>query len=107
VPGAARWFPGRAKDLAIALGEEPESADLLPQWLMNLICRVEAQPFQTFFVFVMRWVGEDLDEVAVSSDTTAVLRWAGPAAILSLPRDLAPSVASLRIAATAPQVLAG
>ncbi len=34
---AASWFPGRAKDLAIALGEEPESADLLPQWLMNLV----------------------------------------------------------------------
>ncbi|HUY49807.1 MAG TPA: hypothetical protein VMV92_29510 [Streptosporangiaceae bacterium] len=34
---AASWFPGRAKDLAIALGEEPEPADLLPQWLMNLV----------------------------------------------------------------------
>ncbi len=34
---AANWFPGRARDLAIALGEEPESAGLLPEWLVNLV----------------------------------------------------------------------
>jgi hypothetical protein len=34
---AASWFPGRPRDLAIALGEEPESAGLLPEWLMNLV----------------------------------------------------------------------
>ena len=34
---AASWFPGRARDLAIALGEEPELADLLPDWLVNLV----------------------------------------------------------------------
>ena len=34
---ATSWFSGRAKDLAIALGEDPESADLLPEWLMNLV----------------------------------------------------------------------
>src|SRR5439155_12385592 len=34
---AAGWFPGRARDLAIALGEEPEMADLLPEWLVNLV----------------------------------------------------------------------
>jgi hypothetical protein len=31
-------------------------------------------------VFFVRGVGEDLDEVAVSPDTAAVLRWAGPSA---------------------------
>jgi hypothetical protein len=34
---AAGWFPGRAQDFAIALGEEPESGDVLPEWLMNLV----------------------------------------------------------------------
>jgi hypothetical protein len=34
---AAGWFPGRARDFVIALGEEPESADLFPEWLMNLV----------------------------------------------------------------------
>lgn len=34
---AAGWFPGRAKDFAMALGEEPEYGDVLPEWLMNLV----------------------------------------------------------------------
>ena len=34
---AAGWFPGRANDLAVALGEEPGHADLLPDWLVNLV----------------------------------------------------------------------
>ena len=34
---AASWFPGRATDLAIALGEEPDQASLLPDWLANLV----------------------------------------------------------------------
>lgn len=34
---AASWFPGRPQDLAIALGEEPAMAVLLPDWLMNLV----------------------------------------------------------------------
>jgi hypothetical protein len=37
VTEAASWFPGRARDLAIALGEKPESAELLPDWLVNLV----------------------------------------------------------------------
>jgi hypothetical protein len=34
---ATSWFPGRATDFAIALGEEPDLADLLPDWLVNLV----------------------------------------------------------------------
>jgi len=34
---AAGWFPGRARDFAIALGEEPNRAGLLPDWLVNLV----------------------------------------------------------------------
>jgi hypothetical protein len=34
---AASWFPGRATDFAIALGEEPDLAGLLPDWLVNLV----------------------------------------------------------------------
>lgn len=34
---AAGWFPGRARDLSLALGEEPELAGQLPDWLATLI----------------------------------------------------------------------
>ncbi len=34
---AAGWFPGRPRDLALALGEEPELAGPLPEWLANLV----------------------------------------------------------------------
>jgi hypothetical protein len=34
---AAGWFPGRAGELALALGEEPEAVGRLPDWLVNLI----------------------------------------------------------------------
>jgi hypothetical protein len=34
---AAGWFPGRPRDFAVALGEEPEFAGLLPDWLVNLV----------------------------------------------------------------------
>jgi tetratricopeptide (TPR) repeat protein len=34
---AARWFPGRPDDLAVALGEEPDAAGQLPDWLDNLV----------------------------------------------------------------------
>jgi hypothetical protein len=34
---AASWFPGRAHDFAVALGEEPDGAGLLPDWLVNLV----------------------------------------------------------------------
>ncbi|HSZ31514.1 MAG TPA: hypothetical protein VK784_17365 [Pseudonocardiaceae bacterium] len=34
---AARWFPGRPDQLAIALGQEPEPAGQLPDWLVNLV----------------------------------------------------------------------
>ena len=34
---AAGWFPGRADDFAVALGEEPDLAALLPDWLVNLV----------------------------------------------------------------------
>lgn len=34
---ATSWFPGRATDFAIALGEEPDLAGLLPDWLINLV----------------------------------------------------------------------
>jgi hypothetical protein len=37
VVDAAGWFPGRARELAIALGEEPELAGLLPDWLVTLV----------------------------------------------------------------------
>jgi hypothetical protein len=34
---AASWFPGRPDQLAIALGQEPEPAGQLPDWLVNLV----------------------------------------------------------------------
>jgi hypothetical protein len=34
---AARWFAGRRDELALALGEEPEMAGQLPDWLVNLV----------------------------------------------------------------------
>jgi hypothetical protein len=34
---AAGWFPGRPAELAIALGEEPDLAGFLPDWLVNLV----------------------------------------------------------------------
>lgn len=34
---AAGWFPGRPHDFALALGEQPDRADLLPDWLINLV----------------------------------------------------------------------
>ncbi|WP_133804733.1 hypothetical protein [Kribbella caucasensis] len=34
---AASWFPGRRDDLAIALGQDPDLAGRLPEWLVNLI----------------------------------------------------------------------
>ncbi len=34
---ASSWFPGRATDFAIALGEEPNLAGFLPDWLVNLV----------------------------------------------------------------------
>jgi hypothetical protein len=34
---AAGWFPGRPDELAVALGEEPDQAGLLPDWLVNLV----------------------------------------------------------------------
>jgi tetratricopeptide (TPR) repeat protein len=34
---AAGWFRGRPDDFAMALGQEPESAGLWPEWLANLI----------------------------------------------------------------------
>lgn len=34
---AAGWFPGRATDFAVALGEEPDLAGSLPDWLVNLV----------------------------------------------------------------------
>jgi tetratricopeptide (TPR) repeat protein len=34
---AAGWFPGRRDDLAIALGQDPDLAGQLPEWLVNLI----------------------------------------------------------------------
>jgi len=44
---------------------------------VEVIGGVEPQPFQAFFVVLVCRVGEDLQEVAVSPDATAVLRWAG------------------------------
>ncbi len=37
VTEAASWFPGRAGELAIALGQEPELEGQLPDWLVNLV----------------------------------------------------------------------
>jgi hypothetical protein len=34
---AASWFPGRARDLAVALGQDPDLAPGLPDWLANLV----------------------------------------------------------------------
>ena len=34
---AASWFEGRAGDLGVALGEDPEYAPGIPDWLLNLI----------------------------------------------------------------------
>jgi hypothetical protein len=34
---AAGWFPGNARDLGIALGEDPDRALGLPDWLANLV----------------------------------------------------------------------
>jgi hypothetical protein len=34
---AAGWFPGRPDELAVALGEEPGPAVLLPDWLLNFV----------------------------------------------------------------------
>jgi hypothetical protein len=34
---AAGWFEGRPDDLAVALGEEPDVAGQLPDWLVNLV----------------------------------------------------------------------
>lgn len=34
---AARWFPGNARDLGIALGEDPDLAPGFPDWLANLV----------------------------------------------------------------------
>ncbi len=34
---ATSWFPGRVSDFAIALGEEPDLAGFLPDWLVNLV----------------------------------------------------------------------
>jgi len=34
---AASWFPGRRRDFSVALGEEPEMAGRLPDWLINLV----------------------------------------------------------------------
>src|SRR5262249_34323754 len=34
---AASWFAGRRKDFTVALGEEPELAGQLPEWLITLI----------------------------------------------------------------------
>jgi tetratricopeptide (TPR) repeat protein len=34
---AAGWFPGRPDELAIALGQEPDLAGQLPDWLVNLV----------------------------------------------------------------------
>jgi hypothetical protein len=34
---AAGWFPGRAHDFAVALGEASDRAGLLPDWLVNLV----------------------------------------------------------------------
>ncbi len=34
---AAGWFPRRAHDFAVALGEESDRAGLLPDWLVNLV----------------------------------------------------------------------
>lgn len=34
---AAGWFPGRADDFALALGEEPDLAGQLPEWLTTLV----------------------------------------------------------------------
>ena len=34
---AAGSFPGRANDFAVALGEEPDQAVFLPDWLVNLV----------------------------------------------------------------------
>jgi hypothetical protein len=34
---ATSWFPGRATDFAIALGEEPDLAGFPPDWLVNLV----------------------------------------------------------------------
>lgn len=34
---AAGWFPGRPRDLSLALGTEPEAAGQLPDWLVTLV----------------------------------------------------------------------
>lgn len=34
---AASWFPNQAHDFAVALGEEPDLAGLLPDWVVNLV----------------------------------------------------------------------
>jgi hypothetical protein len=34
---AAGWFPGRPDELAIALGQDPDLAGQLPEWLVNLV----------------------------------------------------------------------
>jgi hypothetical protein len=34
---AANWFPGRPDELASALGQEPDAAGQLPDWLVNLV----------------------------------------------------------------------
>jgi len=34
---AASWFPGHPDRLALALGQEPEAAGQLPDWLVNLV----------------------------------------------------------------------
>jgi hypothetical protein len=34
---AAGWFEGRARDLGIALGEDPEYGPDIPDWLLNLV----------------------------------------------------------------------
>jgi hypothetical protein len=37
VTEAAGWFPARLRDFTIALGEEPELAGVLPEWMVTLI----------------------------------------------------------------------
>lgn len=34
---AAAWFPGRVRDFTVALGEQPDWAGMMPDWLVTLI----------------------------------------------------------------------
>lgn len=76
---AAGWFPGRAKDFAIALGEEPEYGDMLPEWLMNLVLDLGRAGLGTEAVMVGEALGrvDPEQQATFDADVAVALAEAG------------------------------